>query len=65
MYSTDIVVIKTNHDIPYNTAKNTVISPNLLVWKLCGKVQFPDSFGWFARNYAETVPFHKISTPEN
>ena len=23
------------------TAKNTVISPNLLVWKFCGKVQFP------------------------
>ena len=19
----------------------------------------PDSFGWFAQNYAETVPFHK------
>ena len=22
------------------TAKNTVISPNFLVWKFCGKVQF-------------------------
>ena len=41
--------------------KNTVISPNFLVWKFCGKAQFPHSFG---RNYAETVPFHKISTPQ-
>ena len=23
------------------TAKNTVISPNILVWRLCGKEQFP------------------------
>ena len=37
------------------TAKNTVISPNFLVWKFCGKAQFPHSFGRFARNYAETV----------
>ena len=26
------------------TAKNTVISPNFLVWKFCGKAQFPHSF---------------------
>ena len=32
------------------TAKNIVISPNFLV---------------IARNYAEIVPFHKISTPGN
>ena len=31
----------------------------------CGKAQFPLSFGRIARNSAETVPFHKISTPEN
>ena len=31
------------------TLKNTVISPNFLVWKLCGKAQFPHSFGRFAR----------------
>ena len=24
-------------------AKNTVISPNFLVWKFCGKAQFPHS----------------------
>ena len=47
------------------TMKNTVISPNFLVWKFCGKVQFPHSFGQFARNHAETVPFHKIYTPGN
>ena len=47
------------------TAKNTVVSPNFLVWKFCGKAQLPYSFGQFARNYTETVPFHKISTPGN
>ena len=46
-----------------NTAKNTVISPNFMVWKFCGKAQFPHSFGRIAQNYVETVPFHKISTP--
>ena len=24
-------------------AKNTVISPDILVWKFCGKAQFPQS----------------------
>ena len=47
------------------TAKNTVIPPNFLVWIFCGKAQIPHSFGPFARNYAETVSFHKISTPGN
>ena len=47
------------------TKKNTLISPNFLVRKFCGKAQFPHSFGPIARNYEETVPFHKISTPEN
>ena len=46
------------------TAKNTVISPNL-VRKFCGKADFPHSFGRFTPNYAETVPFHKMSIPEN
>ena len=36
-----------------------------MVWKFCGKAQFPHSFAWFARNYAETVPFRKISTSGN
>ena len=44
------------------TTKNTVILPNFVVWKFCGKAQFPHSFRQFARNYAETVPFYKIST---
>ena len=47
------------------TAKNTVISPDFLVWKFCGKAQFPHNFGRFARNYAETVPLRKIPTPGN
>ena len=25
--------------------KNTIISPNFLVWEFCGKTQFPHSFG--------------------
>ena len=45
--------------------KNTVISPHFLVWTLCGKAQFQHSFGRFTRNYVETVPFHKISSPED
>ena len=48
-----------------STAKNIVISPDFLVWKFCGMAQFPHSFGRLARNYAETVPFHKISTSGN
>ena len=28
-----------------NTGKYTVISPDFLVWKFCGKAQFPHSFG--------------------
>ena len=47
------------------TAKNTAISPNFLVWKYCGKARFPHGFRRFARNYAEAMPFLKISTPEN
>ena len=47
-----------------HAVKSTVISPNFLVRKFCGKAQFPHSFGWIARNSAETVPFHKIPTPE-
>ena len=42
-----------------NTTKNTVILPNFLVWKFCGKTHFSHSF---ARIYAETEPFYKIST---
>ena len=34
-----------------NIAKNTVISPNFLAWKFCGKEQFPHSFGRFACNF--------------
>ena len=45
--------------------ENTVISPDFLVSKFCGKAQFPHCFGRIARNYAETVPFHKIFKPGN
>ena len=45
--------------------KNTVISPNFLEWKFCGKAQFPHSMRKPCENYAETVPFQKIFTQEN
>ena len=43
-----------------NTAKNTVISPNFLVWKFCGKAQFPHSYGRpkLCRNCAFPQNFH-------
>ena len=44
------------------TTKNTIISPNFLVWKFCGKAQFAPSFVQFVQNYAETAPFHKTAT---
>ena len=46
------------------TANNTVISPDFLVWKFCGKAQFPHSFGRIARNYAETLLFHTRKSGE-
>ena len=39
----------------YLFSQKSHISPNFLVWK----------FRPFARNFTETVPFHKISTQEN
>ena len=47
------------------TAQNTVISPNFMVWKCYGNAQFLHSFMWFARNSAESMRFHNISTPGN
>ena len=47
------------------TLENSVISPNFLVWKFCGKDQLPHSLGRIAGNYAGSEPFHKVSTPEN
>ena len=54
-----------NNTMTLDTATKPVISPNFLVWKFCGKAQFPYSFEQFARNYTVTVPFHKICTPGN
>ena len=56
---------KQGESVGIDTAKNIVVSPNLLVWTFCGKAQFLHSFGRFVRNYAETVPFNKISTTGN
>ena len=50
-----------------DTAKNNIISPNFMVWKFCGKAQFPHSFGRFARNSAETAfpqNFHTMKLGE-
>ena len=38
-----------------------------MVWKFCGKAQFPHSFGQFTRNYAETAfpqNFHTMKLGE-
>lgn len=32
-----------------NSAYNTVISLNLIVWEFCGNAQCPQSFGWVAK----------------
>ena len=48
-----------------HTTENTEISHNFIMWKFCGKAQFPQSFGRIARNSTETVLFGKISTPGN
>ena len=48
-----------------NTARNTIITPNFLVWRFCGMAQFLHNIRPIARNYAETVPFLKISTTKN
>ena len=36
-----------------------------VVWKFCGKAQFPQSFRRFTRNSTETLLFYKFSTPGN
>ena len=36
-----------------------------VVWKFCGKAQFPQSFRRFTRNSTETLLFCKFSTPGN
>ena len=54
-----------NTSLQHHSKKIPVISPNFLVWTFCGRTQFPHSCGRIPRNYAETIPFHKISTSEN
>ena len=46
------------------TAKNTVISPNFLVWKFFWKGSLRIASGDLPQ-VTETVLFHKMSTPEN
>ena len=41
------------------TAKNTVISPDFLVCKFCGKAQFPHIFGGFASKTIRKFVFPK------
>ena len=45
--------------------QNTEISSKFLMWKFCGKAQFPQDFRVLVQSSAETVPFHKIFTSEN
>ena len=42
-----------------------MFAKNILVFLNHGTAQNTAISPRFARNYAETVPFHKISTPEN
>ena len=42
-----------------NTAQNTAVSPNFMVWKFCGKVQFPHT-----RNCAFPQNFHTMKLGE-
>ena len=44
---------------------NTVISPNFVMKKFCGKAHIPRCFRRIARNSAEIVPLQKDSTPKN
>ena len=48
----------------WDTTQNTVISPNFLVWKFCGKAQFLNSFGRFAQNYGGLCLSTKFSHQE-
>ena len=36
---------------------NIVISPNFLVWKICGKAQFPHSFGMICQKLCDNCAF--------
>ena len=47
----------------HNTAKNNVISPNLLVWKFCGKHSFHIVSGDSSK-IIKNGAFHKISHEE-
>ena len=55
LMDTPIFIYWLNQWLRLLTAQNTVISPNFLVWKFCGKAQFLHSFGRIAQNDAETV----------
>ena len=43
------------------TAKNTLISPNFLVWKICGNAQFPQSFGRLASRFIYNLSLNQYS----
>ena len=43
----------------HNTVKNTVISPNFLAWKFCGKAQLPQNrFPKLCGNFVFPQNFH-------
>ena len=57
---TPIVISKTGHRILFFTALNTEISPNSLMWKFCGKAQFPQSFACFVRDKNNKFPWRHV-----
>ena len=47
--------------IAKNIEKNTIISPNFLVWKFCGKAQFPHSEKHWEKIIIDTINWRKLS----
>ena len=47
--------------IAKNIEKNTIISPNFLVWKFCGKAQFPHSEKYWEKIIIDTINWRKLS----
>ena len=46
-----------------HTAKNTVVTPNFLVWKFCGKAQFLHSF--YTSKLGEITVFFTVAAADS
>ena len=63
-YSEILVTIRHGVGIVTNF-KTTVISPDFLVCKFCGKAQVLHSYRRMVRSYEKTLPLYKFSIPGN